>query len=109
MLSPDFETGGTGACSGSEVNAVRALAAGGLADSNGYSQVIYAATSGEGPQIPTVPGGGHLWVTTNSDGGPITWSDQTGPINPHGFPISGVAIDSSDPLGKTAYRHHHGI
>jgi hypothetical protein len=103
LLSPDFETGGTGACSGSEVNLVRTLAAGGPKDSNSYSQVIYAGTNGDGPLIPTVPGGGHLWVTTNSDGGPVTWSDRTGPINPQGFPISSVALDSSDPLGKTAY------
>ncbi len=29
--------------------------------------------------------------------------DRTGPINPQGFPISSIALDSSDPLGKTAY------
>lgn len=103
VLSPDFETGGSGACTGNEVNLVRAAAAGGLADPNGYSQTMYAGTDGKGPQIPTVPQGGHLWVTTNSDGGPATWLDQTGPINPQGFPISSIALDSSDPLGKTAY------
>jgi len=103
LLSPDFETGGSGACTGSEVNLVRALAAGGLADSSGYSQTIYAGTNGEGPQIATLPRGGHLWVTTNSDGGLAGWNDQTGAINPQAFPISGIAIDSSDPLGNTAY------
>ncbi len=103
VLSPDFETGGTGACTGNETNLVRALAAGGLPDSNGYSQTIYAGTDGKGPQILAVPQGGHVWITTSSDGGPITWIDQTGPINPQGFPISSIALDSSDPLGKTAY------
>jgi hypothetical protein len=103
LLSPDFETGGSGACTGNEVNLVRAISAGGFADSNGYSQIIYAGTDGKGPQIPTVPQGGHVWVTTNSDGGPTTWIDRTGPINPRGFPISGIALDASDPLGRTAF------
>lgn len=103
LLSPDFETGGSGACTGSEINLVRSIATGGLADSNGYSQTIYAGTNGEGPQIPTVPPGGHVWVTTDSDGGPTTWNDRTGPINPQGFPISSIALDPGDPLGKTAY------
>ena len=103
VLSPDFDTGGSGACTGNEVNLVRALAAGGLPDSNAYSQTIYAGTNGEGPRISTIPNGGHLWITTNSDGGPVTWVDRTGPINPQGFPISSIAVDSSDPLGRTAY------
>src|SRR6202142_1466608 len=64
VLSPDFETGGSGACSGSEPNLVRSIAVGGLPDSNRYSQTIYAGTDGQGPQIPTVPQGGHVWVTT---------------------------------------------
>jgi hypothetical protein len=102
-LSPDFETAGSGPCTGSETNLVRALAAGGLKDSSNYSQTIYAGTNGEGPQIPSVPPGGHVWVTTISDGGPNSWIDRTGAINPQGFPISGIALDSSDPLGKTAY------
>jgi hypothetical protein len=103
VLSPDFETGGSGACSGSETNLVRSIAVGGLPDSNRYSQTIYAGTDGQGPQIPTVPQGGHVWVTTNSDGGPNAWIDRTGPINPQGFPISSIALDPADPLGKTAY------
>jgi hypothetical protein len=103
LLSPDFETGGSGACTGSEINLVRSIAAGGLKDSNGFSQVIYAGTNGEGPLIPTVPTGGHVWVTTNADGGPLTWIDVTQAINPQGFPISSIALDSADPLGNTAY------
>jgi hypothetical protein len=103
LLSPDFETGGTGACSGNEINLVRSIAAGGLKDSNGLSQVIYAGTNGEGPLIPTAPTGGHVWVTTNADDGPLSWNDVTQAINPLGFPISSIALDSSDPLGNTAY------
>ena len=103
LLSPDFETGGTGSCSGDEINLVRTISAGGLQDSNGLSQVIYAGTNGEGPLISTTPTGGHVWVTTNADGGPLTWSDVTQSINPQGFPISSIAVDSTDPLAKTAY------
>lgn len=65
--------------------------------------MIYAGTSGEGPLISTTPIGGHLWVTTNSDGGPLTWNDVTQAINPQGFPISSIALDSNDQLGNTAY------
>jgi hypothetical protein len=103
LLGPDFETGGTGACGGNEINLVRSIAAGGLKDSNGYSQVIYAGTNGEGPLISTTPIGGHVWVSTNADGGPLTWNDVTQAINPQGFPISGIALDSADALGNTAY------
>jgi hypothetical protein len=103
LLSPDFETGGSGACTGSEINLVRSIAAGGLKDSSGLSQVIYAGTNGVGPLISTIPTGGHVWVTTNADGGPLTWADQSQAINPQGFPISSIALDSTDPLGNTAY------
>jgi hypothetical protein len=101
-LSPNFETG-FGACSGGEVNLVRSLAAGGVVDPNGNSQVIYAGTNGEGPLIPGTPTGGHVWVTTNALAGPSAWVDRTGPINPQGFPISAIALDSADPTGNTAY------
>lgn len=103
VLSPDFETGGSGACTGTEVNLVRSLTAGGPTDSSGYSQVIYAATNGYGPLISTTPIGGHVWVTTSADAGPTSWADRTSGINPNGFPISAIAIDPADPSGKTAY------
>jgi hypothetical protein len=102
-LSPDFETGGSGACTGSEVNLIRSLAAHGPKDANGFSRVIYAGTSGEGPLIPTAPVGGHVWVTTAADAGPNSWIDRTGPINPNRFPISAIALDPADPTGQTAY------
>lgn len=48
VLSPNFDTLGSGTCTGTEVNQVRALAAAGQTDNNG-SGVIYATTSGLGP------------------------------------------------------------
>jgi hypothetical protein len=108
-LSPNFDTLGSGTCSGSEVNQVRALAAGGLADSQG-SSVIYAVTSGLGPLEGPLytPTGGHVWVTTDGTSGSAAFTDVTnngpqGNINPNQFPISAVALDSSDSTGKTAY------
>jgi hypothetical protein len=72
-------------------------------DANALSQVIYAGTNGEGPLIPTTPRGGHVWTTLNADAGPVSWTDVTQGINPQGFPISSIALDAADPLGKTAY------
>ena len=103
QLSPNFEVGGNGTCSGTETNMVRALAAGGPRDNSGNSEVIYAATNGEGPLVPATPAGGRVWITTNAAGGPNTWLDRTGSINPQGFPISSVVVDSADPSGQTAY------
>ena len=108
-LSPNFETLGSGTCTGSEINQVRALAAGGPTDSNG-SKVVYATTSGLGPLNGPLntPSGGRVWVTTNATAGPSTFADVTnngpqGNINPSQFPVSGVAVDSSDATGHTAY------
>jgi len=107
VLSPNLDTLGSGTCSGSEVNQIRALAAGGPTDSNG-SQVIYATTSGLGPLDGSSPVGGHVWVTANATAGPSSFTDVTangpqGSINPNQFPISGVAIDPSDSTGATVY------
>src|SRR5450631_3685694 len=108
-LSPNFDTLGTGTCSGSEVNQVRGLAAGGPTDNAG-SAVLYATTSGFGPIEGSLytSTGGHVWVTTNATAGIPAFADVTdngplGNINPNQFPISSVAIDSSDSSGKTAY------
>lgn len=99
LLSPDFENGGGGPCRGSEVNMVRALAAGGPLDADSNSVVIYAGTDGGGPVAP----GGRIWITTSAGNGLPGWKDRTGSINPLGFPISGIAIDRSDASGQTAY------
>jgi|GEM_PF-416203 len=110
-LSLNFDTLGIGTCTGNEVNVVRALAAGGPANANG-SEVIYATTDGPGPSVTVPPIGGNVWVTTNAmavSGVSSTFVNTTmnGPggasINPNQFPVSSVAIDSSDPTGKTAY------
>lgn len=103
QLSPNFEVGGNGTCTGTETNMVRALAVGGPRDNAGNSLVIYAGTNSEGPSVTTTPPGGHVWVTTNAIGGPNAWLDRTGAINPQGFPISSVVIDPADPSGQTAY------
>ena len=65
-LSNNFDTGSSVACTGSEVNLVRALAVGGPKDGSGFSNVIYAGTEGWGPFAPTSPTGGHVWVSTNA-------------------------------------------
>ncbi|MGA3348726.1 MAG: hypothetical protein ABSC33_06870 [Candidatus Sulfotelmatobacter sp.] len=110
-LSLNFDTFGTGTCTGEEVNVIRALAAGGPANANG-SQVIYATTDGPGPSNLGSPTGGNVWVTTNAmavSGTSSTFSNTTlnGPggssINPNQFPISSVALDTSDSTGNTAY------
>jgi hypothetical protein len=103
VLSHSFETGGDGICTGTEINLVRSLAAGVLDTNTGLSKVIYAGTDGDGPLIPTIPPGGHVWVSTNVAAGPSTWADQTGSINPNNFPISAIAMDTSDRQGLTAY------
>ena len=110
-LSLNFESFGTGTCAGTEVNTVRALAAGGPTGANG-SEVIYATTDGSGLNELSTPVGGNVWVTTNASAVSGTVSNfanttLNGPggssINPNQFPISSVAIDASDPTGKTAY------
>ena len=108
-LSPNFDTLGSAACSGDEVNQVRALAAAGRIDGNG-SGTIYATTSGLGPIDGPLssPEGGRVWVTTSASSGMGAFVDTTnngpqGNINPSQFPISGVATDSADATGNTAY------
>ncbi len=111
LLSLNFDTLGIGTCAGTEVNVVRSLAAGGPINANA-SQVIYATTDGPGPNTLTSPIGGNVWVTTNAaavSGASSTFANVTlnGPggasINPNQFPVSSVAIDSSDGTGSTAY------
>ena len=108
-LSPNFDTLGSGSCSGGEVNQVRAVAATGMPDSYG-SSILYATTSGLGPiEGPlSSPPGGHVWVTTNASGGMAYFNDVTnngpqGSINSNQYPISDAAADPSDASGETAY------
>ncbi len=99
QLSNDFETLGTGLCTGEEINLVNAIAAGGPQDGNGNSTVVYAVTNGFGP-LSESPGG-EVWVTT--DAGATLMTNVTQNVNPDGYAISTVAIDSSDATGNTAY------
>jgi len=99
QLSNDFDTLGTGVCTGSEINLVNALAGGGPKDTNNNSKVVYAVTNGYGP-LSGMPGG-EVWVTTNA--GVTLMTNVTQNVNPNGYAISSVAMDSSDATGNTAY------
>ncbi|MGA2155323.1 MAG: hypothetical protein ABSH37_12970 [Bryobacteraceae bacterium] len=56
QLSNDFDTLGTGVCTGDEINLVTALAAGGPKDNNNDSTVVYAVTNGYGPESGSLSG-----------------------------------------------------
>jgi hypothetical protein len=99
-LSNNFDTGTTTLCNGGEINQVAALAAGGPKDANGFSNVVYATTSGLGPFFTGQPGG-EVWATTNAS--TTMLSNKTGTINSKHYAISGVAIDTSVASGQTAY------
>jgi hypothetical protein len=102
QLSNDFETLGLGVCTGDEINLVNALAAGGPLV-NGSSSVVYAVTNGFGP-LSGSPGG-EVWVTTSAGLTLMTnvTANATQNVNPNGYAISTVAMDSSDGTGSTAY------
>ena len=99
QLSNDFDSLGTGACTGGEINLVNGLAAGGPPDSNNNSTVVYAVTNGYGP-LSGMPGG-EVWATTSA--GNTLMANVTQNINPSGFAISSVEMDPSDATGNTAY------
>ncbi len=99
QLSNDFETLGTGVCTGEEINLVNALAAGGPPNLTGSSEVVYAVTNGYGP-LSGSPGG-EVWVTTNA--GVSLMTNATQNVKPNGYAISTVAMDSSRQSGGTAY------
>jgi hypothetical protein len=99
QLSNDFDTLGTGACTGGETDLVTALAAGGPTSANGNSETVYAVTNGYGP-LSGSPGG-EVWTT--ADAGVTLMANVTGNVNPNGYAISSVALDSSDTTGNTAY------
>ncbi|MGB6250760.1 MAG: hypothetical protein WBF54_16695 [Terriglobales bacterium] len=99
QLSNDFETLGTGVCTGDEINLVTGLAAGGPLSGGGHSETVYAVTDGYGP-LSGSPGG-EVWATT--DAGFTLMTNVTGNVNPNGYAISSVAMDSSVESGNTAY------
>jgi len=99
QLSNDFETLGTGVCTGDEINLVTGLAAGGPLSESGHSETLYAVTNGYGP-LSGSPGG-EVWATT--DAGFTLMTNVTGNVNPNGYAISSVAMDGSVESGNTAY------
>ena len=102
-LSRNFDTGDTSVCGGfnSNINLVRAVAAGGPKDANGFSNVVYATTDGYGP-LYGYGTGGEVWVTTNA--ATTLMSNVTPPGNlGNNYAISSVAIDNSDATANTAY------
>ena len=104
QLSNDFDTLGTGVCTGGETNLVTALAAGGPRDVNSNSKFVYAVTNGYGPLAGQQGGGqpgGEVWVTMAA--GVSLMSNVAQNVNPNGYAISSVAIDKSDATGNTAY------
>ena len=94
-------TGGNTGCASDSTGFVRTLAAGGPSSGTG-SQVIYAGTED-----------GRIWVTTHVASGLSSWQDVS-PISggfqdpgcgnlPCPYPISAIALDSTDATGDTAY------
>ena len=100
-LSDNLDTGTTAPCTGSEINLVHAIAAGGPKNnSTGLSNVVYATTDGTGPLNGLA--GGHVFATTNAGTSLMTnVTNNLGNLN--AYTVSGVAIDTSDPTGQTAY------
>jgi hypothetical protein len=103
QLSNDFDTLGTGVCTGDEINLVNALAAGGPASASGNSETVYAVTNGYGP-LSGAPGG-EVWATADAGFTLMANVTQnaTQNVNPNGYAISSVAMDSSVESGNTAY------
>ena len=103
QLSNDFDTLGTGVCTGGEINLVNALAAGGPKDIHNNSTVVYAVTNGYG--LLSGRPGGEVWVTINAGVSLMAnvTQDAAQSVNPNGYAISTVAMDRSDATGKTAY------
>jgi hypothetical protein len=103
QLSNDFDTLGTGVCTGDEVNLVNAISAGGPTDADSNSTVVYAVTNGYGPLANIITGipGGTVWVTTAAGISPM--ANVTLNVNPNNYAISTVTMDSSDATGNTAY------
>jgi large repetitive protein len=101
QLSVNFDTLNTTLCSGSEINQVAGITAGGPKDANGLSNVVFATTWGYGPLANI--GGGEVWVTTNAGAATPVMTNVTGSINPKNYAISSVAIDTSVANGQTAF------
>ncbi len=100
-ISPNFDSGIASVCTGNEFNFVRAIAAGGPTDANGFSKVVYAVTEGTGP-LANTKGGGAVEIGTETTSGQYTWLGLSY-INPNFYTIGSVAVDNHDATGGTAY------
>ncbi|HET6935466.1 MAG TPA: sialidase family protein [Candidatus Angelobacter sp.] len=88
-LSFNFDTGANTPCGLNHM--ISALAAGGPPGASGAASVIYAGRND-----------GHVFVSTAAESGPGSFADRSSTLNSRGFKISGIAVDRSDPSGKTA-------
>ncbi|HKW75824.1 MAG TPA: hypothetical protein VJN64_09890 [Terriglobales bacterium] len=88
-LSFNLDTGSNTACAANHM--ITALAAGGPPSPRGAASVIYAGRND-----------GRIFVSTAAESGPQSFMDRSANLNSRGFKISGVAVDPSDPSGKTA-------
>ncbi len=98
-LSNNFTAGFNTPCAGDSADGdtkVRAIALGGPVTGNG-SQVVYAGLAGAAPL------NGHVFATTNADGGAATWTDRTANINPSGYDVADIVLSPYDATGQTAY------
>ncbi|MFL6299857.1 MAG: hypothetical protein ACJ71N_04540, partial [Terriglobales bacterium] len=77
------------ACTGGENYIVKSLAAGGPLHATG-SQAVWAGTID-----------GVLWFTTTADSGDSSWQGWI--LSSAGYPVSSVALDTTDPTGGSAY------
>jgi hypothetical protein len=88
-LSFNLDTASNTACAANHM--ITALAAGGPPAPSGAASVIYAGRND-----------GRIFVSTAAESGPQRFIDRSATLNSRGFKISGIAIDPSDPSGKTA-------
>jgi hypothetical protein len=114
-ISPPLD-GSTGPCTTASA-LIRSLAAGGPANTSSNAQlsgseVLYAGLAGALDGGGTIPG--HLFVTTNANTSPATWTDiALSPVtndtadaqlfNPGNFDISSITVDPHDATGATVY------
>ena len=90
VLSFNFDEGANTLCSTSDTM-ISALGAGGPAAPSGASSVIYVGRAD-----------GRIYVSTAAESGPASFNYRGFTLLSQGYKISSIAVDSSDPTGKTA-------
>ena len=106
-LTNNFETGGAESCTGSEVNLVRALAAGGIKGTAGILQRDVRRNRRPRPASfrPAAISG---WRPTSA-AERTRWFDRTGTTNPSGFPDLGSRSRQIGPDRQNRLHDHHGL